>query len=79
MCIRDSGTLYGVTNQGGTNDNGTVFKIATSGKETVLYRFQGEPDGSNPHGTLTNVRGALFGTTTYGGTGGAGTVFEIAP
>jgi uncharacterized repeat protein (TIGR03803 family) len=76
-----NGTLYGVTKEGGTRDNGTIFKITTSGKETVLYRFQGQSDGDGetPHGTLTNVKGALFGTTTYGGSGGAGTVYKITP
>src|SRR5579871_597062 len=76
-----NGTLYGVTKVGGTHDNGTIFKITASGKETVLYRFQGlsNGDGDNPHGTLTNVKGTLFGTTTYGGLGGTGTVYKITP
>lgn len=74
------GTLYGVTSEGRTGKGyGTVFKITTSGKETVLYRFQAAPDGYGAHGILTNVRGTLFGTTTYGGAGGTGTVYKITP
>ena len=42
------GTLYGTTSEGGyrgETGDGTVFKITTSGKETVLWPFLGEPDG----------------------------------
>src|SRR5204863_889487 len=94
-----NGVLYGTTFMGGSSDQycynsfgsgcGTVFSIDLStGKETVLYRFQGGgSDGLNPLTTpfLTNSsHPALFGTTLYGGTGscassnfGCGTVFKI--
>jgi uncharacterized repeat protein (TIGR03803 family) len=40
------GTLYGTTNQGGgLNSNGTVYKVDSSGNETVLYRFTGPATG----------------------------------
>ncbi|MGA2595307.1 MAG: choice-of-anchor tandem repeat GloVer-containing protein, partial [Bryobacteraceae bacterium] len=32
------GNLYGITGGGGTNNNGTVFKISPSGALTTLYR-----------------------------------------
>ena len=48
--IRDaSGNLYGTTPKGGAHGLGTVFKLATTGKETVLHSFSG-PDGKNPFG-----------------------------
>src|SRR5580658_5939706 len=34
-----SGGLYGTTAEGGSSNNGTVFKITTSGTEKVLYGF----------------------------------------
>ena len=47
--IRDSaGNLYGTTNGGGASDAGVVFKVDTSGNETVLYSFTGGADGAIP-------------------------------
>ncbi len=64
-----SGTLYGTTEHGGTNGQGTVFSITTSGTENVLHSFGGSgTDGSLPVAGLVNVNGVLYGTTTRGGT-----------
>jgi uncharacterized repeat protein (TIGR03803 family) len=77
------GALYGTTYLGGKacqrytdGGCGTVFSVTTSGKEKVLHRFRGYPDGGFPHASLINVGGTLYGTT-YGGTGNCGTVFSI--
>lgn len=82
------GDLYGTTAAGGERFGrcgkggrlggcGTVFKISTSGSETVLYRFANSgPDGEYPQAGLTNVRGTLYGTAA-GGTYGVGTVFSV--
>jgi len=83
--IRDSaGNLYGTTNGaysdvggGGTNNAGVVFKIDTSGNETVLYSFTGGADGSSPNGVIRDSAGNLYGTTTYGGASGTGVVFKV--
>lgn len=78
--IRDSaGNLYGTTQGGGTSNLGTVFKIDTSGNETVLHSFTG-PDGSLPYGGLIRDGvGNLYGTTYSGGfVGSQGTVFKLA-
>jgi uncharacterized repeat protein (TIGR03803 family) len=85
--IRDSlGNLYGVTYSGGStqgcsNGCGTVFKISTSGVETILHDFVGNgTDGINPQGSLVmDSQGNLYGTTFTGGVGNLGTVFEITP
>jgi len=74
--------FYGTTYTGGTNNYGTVFKITRSGKEKVLYRFQGGNDGENPYGGVTfDSKGDLYGTTRYGGNQGfqnnGGIVFEV--
>ncbi len=76
------GTLYGTTSEGGASrgprGDGTVFKITTSGTETVLYSFQGEPDGSNPEATVIDIGGILYGTTATGGAINGGTVFSLS-
>jgi uncharacterized repeat protein (TIGR03803 family) len=78
--INVKGTLYGVTAGGGTSDGGTVFKVTTSGKETVLHSFAGGSDGFNPSGVLTEVTGVLYGTTlSGGGASAAGTVYSLTP
>jgi uncharacterized repeat protein (TIGR03803 family) len=37
--------VYGTTNGGGASNAGTVFKVDSSGVETVLYSFTGGNDG----------------------------------
>jgi len=75
------GDFYGATEWGGTNNNGTIFKITRSGRLTTLYRFcaqSGCPDGYGPQGALVQgTDGDFYGTTGYGGAGGLGTVFKI--
>jgi uncharacterized repeat protein (TIGR03803 family) len=81
--IAVNGTLYGMTYLGGrgpcyySQGCGTVFEITTSGSESVIYKFQGGSDGSNPKAGLTNVNGTLYGTTREGGAKNFGTVFTI--
>jgi uncharacterized repeat protein (TIGR03803 family) len=73
------GALYGTTLDGGDANVGTVFKITTSGKETVLHNFGKGSDGADPWAGLTDVKGKLYGTTALGGTSNYGTVFSITP
>jgi|HubBroStandDraft_6_1064221.scaffolds.fasta_scaffold149627_2 uncharacterized repeat protein (TIGR03803 family) len=75
-----NGTLYGTTLEGGANCSscGTVFKITTSGAETVLHSFGGgKNEGFHPDGGLLNVNGTLYGMTNGGGVNDYGTVFAI--
>ena len=76
--IRDAeGTLYGVTVTGGTGRFGTVFKLDTSRKETIVYNFAGVGDGAFPNGTLMrDSDGNLYGTT-INSSPGDGTVFKV--
>jgi len=91
--IRDArGSLYGTTVDGGSNANctvsggcGIVFKLDTTGKETVLHSFGGAPDGEEPYGSLIrDGAGNLVGITVQGGDVacndiglGCGIVFKI--
>ena len=71
------GNLFGVTQDGGDNDAGTVFEITPDAKERVLYSFSGGLDGSQPNGVTIGRDGALYGTTLAGGASGVGTVFRV--
>jgi uncharacterized repeat protein (TIGR03803 family) len=73
------GYFYGTTLEGGTNGQGTVFKISTNGVLATLCSFSGTNDGAGPNGLLQGSDGNFYGTTTEGGTsGGDGTVFKIS-
>ena len=52
LILDTAGNLYGATYQGGANcfqGCGTVFKVDTSGNETLVHSFTGSPsDGALP-------------------------------
>jgi len=75
------GNFYGTTSNGGSSDNGTVFKITPAGVETLLYSFAGGAgDGRYPSAALIQATdGNFYGTTQLGGTTNQGTVFKITP
>jgi len=74
-----NGEFYGTTENGGSNNVGTVFQISTSGTLTSLYSFTGGNDGANPDAGLVQARdGYLYGTTEDGGTNYSGTVFRFS-
>jgi uncharacterized repeat protein (TIGR03803 family) len=90
-----NGVLYGTTVIGGVIGTqacnrgcGTVFKVdPVKGGETVVYAFNGAPDGSGPSAGLIVQGGKLYGTTISGGQAGCGyegsvpcgTVFSVDP
>ena len=72
------GTLYGTTQYGGINDNGTIFQLAPDGTGyIVLHSFAGESGGHPWAGVIQGLDGALYGTTYSGGTSNAGVVFQL--
>ena len=89
--IRDAaGNLYGTALQGGDlscNEGygcGVVFKLDTTGKQTVLFRFNAIGGGQYPVASLVrDAAGNLFGTTPTGGDTscnspfGCGVVFKL--
>ena len=89
--VQDSGgNLYGTAQAGGTasgfSGNGVVFKLSSTGTETVLHTFTGGTDGLQPAaGLFRDSAGNLYGTTVAGGVPnsecafGCGVVFKIAP
>ena len=73
-------TFYGMTNEGGANNDGAIFSFSdTGGSPTIVYSFSGGGDGANPCGSLTLSGSTLYGTTKSGGNGGwQGTIFAIS-
>lgn len=77
--IRDkAGDLFGTTEDGGANGDGTIFEIPAGGTLTTLHSFD-NTDGSHALGPLVQDKaGNIYGTTFLGGADGYGTVFELA-
>ena len=75
------GVLYGLSRFGGTNDNGSIFKINRDGSAfSQLRSFDADAsgDGEQPLGALLDGSdGLLYGSTTEGGTNQAGVLFRI--
>lgn len=81
--IRDpAGNFYGTTTYGGAGSCnngflpgcGVVFKIDTTGNETILHDFTGGQDGQYPQSLIIDTAGNLYGITNYNG---YGDIFEI--
>jgi MYXO-CTERM domain-containing protein len=85
------GFLYGTASSGGSNGNGTVFRIGFDGSGfEVVYTFSAltananglslNDDGATPIAGLTDGGdGLLYGVTNLGGSGGNGTIFSFDP
>ena len=72
------GNFYGTTSEGGTNYDGTVFRMTTAGTLTTLASFN-YANGAEPYaGLVQGADGNLYGTTEAGGTYGKGTVFRMS-
>ena len=80
--VRDkAGNLYGTTSQGGTSNDGIVFKISPSGKETILHTFTGSAtDGKYPTYTtlLMDAQGNFYGVTEEGGSADGGILYKLS-
>jgi len=89
VILDDSGNMYGTTETrgdvkacGAFHGCGVVYKLDTSGNETVLHTFEGNSDGRQPQwGNLFRDKaGNLWDTTVYGGIKGdigLGVVYKL--
>jgi len=73
--------LYGMTEAGGANEYGTIFKFNTQkGKLKILHSFgskANQADGAVPRGSLIQYGENLYGMTYGGGAKGCGTIFKF--
>ncbi len=85
-----AGKLYGTTDSGGLQGQGTVYELTPSQSawvETVVHGFTGGLDGGIPNaGMVIDDAGNLYGTTyaggdptCYPGPNSCGVVFELSP
>ena len=72
------GNLYGTTYDGGSANQGTVFRLTTAGALSTLYSFAGGSDGGNPVSRpYQGSDGNLYLTTQTGGANGSGTLVRL--
>jgi uncharacterized repeat protein (TIGR03803 family) len=78
LTLGPDGNLYGTTYIGGSNSDGTIFRVTTNGAFTLLATFVG-PNGNGPQkGMIVGPDNNLYGTTVNGGIyGDKGTVFKV--
>jgi uncharacterized repeat protein (TIGR03803 family) len=70
--------LYGVTIWGGTNGDGVIFSVTTSGAYSVLYDLDA-PQGTGAYGTPTqDTNGFLYGMTNRGGAAKNGVIYRFS-
>lgn len=72
------GSLYGTSPLGGSDGDGTVFRLTQDGVLTDLHSFDGT-DGSHIGSIIQATDGNFYGTTGSGGANGFGTIFRITP
>lgn len=77
--ISDGTFLYGMTEIGGTNNGGTIFKMKPDGTGYVKIFDFSNASGSSPLGALFSDGTFLYGMTQYNGANNFGTIFKIKP
>jgi len=75
------GKLYGMTQFGGTNSQGVIFRFnPVTYDDTVMFNFDGNAYGGSPEGSLIQAtNGKLYGMTEFGGSNGDGILFRLDP
>jgi uncharacterized repeat protein (TIGR03803 family) len=73
------GSLYGVTELGGSQNLGVIFKFTPPSNYLVIAEFAGSGPNSPRGGLITAPNGFIYGTTSRGGTNNSGSVIRINP
>ena len=77
----NDGSFYGITYEGGTLNQGTIFKVSAAGTYTLLYSFSyanGVYDAFHPvAGLALGTDGNFYGVAESGGTDNAGAIFKV--
>jgi uncharacterized repeat protein (TIGR03803 family) len=79
LLLATDGNFYGTTQYGGDFNEGTVFRLSTKGKLTIVHSFDPSVEGGTPIGPLMQAAdGKFYGTTVGGGMFSQGTVYWLA-
>jgi len=73
----NAGNLYGTTSSGGIHRSGAVYELSpmqSGWKQTTLYSFTSNDNGSGAGGLIMDAHGNLFGIT-----GPVGAAYELTP
>ncbi len=73
--VLNGNTLYGTTASGGTNGNGTIFKINTDGSGYGIIRSL--TNSPAPEGGMVLIGNTLYGTLFTGGSADSGSIFKM--
>jgi uncharacterized repeat protein (TIGR03803 family) len=80
LTLGTDGSFYGTTSAGGSVGAGTVFKISSTGKFTLLHTFNGTTEGVTANAPpIQGFDGNFYGTTSDGGGEVFGTVYKMTP
>jgi uncharacterized repeat protein (TIGR03803 family) len=79
--LAQNGKMYGMTVNGGIYDLGILFEFDPHTETFLkLHDFDGENNGSEPLGSLTETAGgSIYGMTSMGGEYDAGVIFKFEP
>jgi uncharacterized repeat protein (TIGR03803 family) len=72
------GDFYGTASYGGSNKDGTIFKITSGGTLTTVHSFNWT-DGAHPSGGIMQAtNGEFYGSALGGGFYGNGDIFSVS-
>jgi uncharacterized repeat protein (TIGR03803 family) len=79
VVMDSSGNLFGTTEAGGTDNEGTIYEVVKgSNTITSLVNFDGKNGGAPRGGLIMDGKGNIFGACQGGDSGpGSGVIFEI--
>ena len=81
LLLASDGNFYGTTSQGGTNGQGTIFRITPQGTLTKLYDLCSLASCADGAGTYSDLMqatdGKIYGVALQGGANNLGTIFQL--
>lgn len=81
IVVDDGGSIYGVCRNGGSGNNGLVYRYRSDGTYEVLASFTNTsgttPGGLPTSGLFVGPDGLFYGTTSAGGVHGKGVLFRV--